>query len=124
MVISSVATGILGLLQELTYKTYGPCWKEGVLYTVYAPWNVSSLLLTRFNNQHFLSLPIFVFLFDDIKLGIYKLSSANTDTPSAIPFIILLCNIVTQLICVSGVNKLNAVCFQSLCKQLVLFMVH
>lgn len=34
MVISSVATGILGLLQELTYKTYGPCWKEGVFYTV------------------------------------------------------------------------------------------
>lgn len=34
MVISSLATGFLGLLQELTYKTYGPCWKEGVFYTV------------------------------------------------------------------------------------------
>ncbi|KAF8742282.1 hypothetical protein AX14_005456 [Amanita brunnescens Koide BX004] len=89
MVVSSVATGFLGLLQELTYQNHGPCWKEGVFYT------------------HFLSLPIFVFLFNDIKLGIYRLSSTNTGAPSAIPFIILLCNIITQLICVSGVNKLN-----------------
>lgn len=79
-----------------------------------------SLLLNRFN-QHFLSLPIFIFLFNDIKLGIYRLSSTNTDAPTAIPYIILLCNIVTQLICVSGVNKLNAVRLQSLYKQLVLF---
>jgi len=90
MVVSSVATGFLGLLQELTYQTYGPCWKEGVFYT------------------HFLSLPVFAFLLDDIKLGISKLSSTSSGTPSAFPFIVLLCNVVTQLICVSGVNKLSA----------------
>lgn len=27
-------TGFLGLLQERTYKKYGPCWQEGVFYTV------------------------------------------------------------------------------------------
>lgn len=31
---SLVLTGILGVLQERTYKKYGPCWKEGVFYTV------------------------------------------------------------------------------------------
>lgn len=31
---SLVCTGILGLLQERTYKKYGPCWREGVFYTV------------------------------------------------------------------------------------------
>lgn len=31
---SLVFTGILGLLQERTYKKYGPCWREGVFYTV------------------------------------------------------------------------------------------
>jgi UDP-xylose/UDP-N-acetylglucosamine transporter B4 len=32
--VSLVLTGIYGLLQERTYTTYGPCWKEGVFYTV------------------------------------------------------------------------------------------
>ena len=107
MVTSSVATGFLGLLQELTYQTYGPCWKEGVFYTVRLPRNAFCLPLTCFN-QHFLSLPVFAFLLNDIKLGISKLSS-TTGAPSAFPFIVLLCNVVTQLICVSGVNKLSAV---------------
>lgn len=32
--ISLLLTGILGILQEQTYKKYGPCWREGVFYTV------------------------------------------------------------------------------------------
>jgi hypothetical protein len=34
LTISSLLTGVLGMLQELTYRTYGPCWREGVFYTV------------------------------------------------------------------------------------------
>lgn len=32
--VSSILTGILGVLQEQTYRKYGPCWREGVFYTV------------------------------------------------------------------------------------------
>lgn len=34
MVMSLLCTGILGLLQERTYGKYGPCWREGLFYTV------------------------------------------------------------------------------------------
>ena len=34
LTISSLLTGVLGMLQELTYRKYGPCWREGVFYTV------------------------------------------------------------------------------------------
>ena len=31
---SLLLTGVLGMLQEKTYTKYGPCWKEGLFYTV------------------------------------------------------------------------------------------
>jgi hypothetical protein len=34
LTISLLLTGVLGMLQELTYRKYGPCWREGVFYTV------------------------------------------------------------------------------------------
>lgn len=34
LVTSLFLTAFLGILQEKTYKKYGPCWKEGVFYTV------------------------------------------------------------------------------------------
>jgi solute carrier family 35 (UDP-xylose/UDP-N-acetylglucosamine transporter), member B4 len=34
LTVSSLLTGVLGMLQERTYKKYGPCWREGVFYTV------------------------------------------------------------------------------------------
>lgn len=34
LTVSLLFTGVLGVLQEKTYKKYGPCWKEGVFYTV------------------------------------------------------------------------------------------
>jgi len=86
MTISLFCTGWLGLLQERTYTKYGPCWREGVFYT------------------HLLSLPIFLFLGNDVKQGILGLST----TSSAKPFAILAGNLVTQLICVSGVNRLTS----------------
>ncbi|KAF8909021.1 UAA transporter, partial [Gymnopilus junonius] len=86
MTISLFCTGWLGLLQERTYIKYGPCWREGVFYT------------------HLLSLPIFLFLGKDVKQGISSLST----TSSAKSFAILAVNLVTQLICVSGVNRLTS----------------
>lgn len=35
MIVSLFCTGLLGNLQERTYQRYGPCWKEGVFYTVH-----------------------------------------------------------------------------------------
>lgn len=34
LVCSLLLTGILGVLQEKTYARYGPCWREGIFYTV------------------------------------------------------------------------------------------
>jgi hypothetical protein len=47
--ISLVLTGLLGILQEQTYKKYGPHWREGVFYTVRAC-NVINIVtaLTRY----------------------------------------------------------------------------
>lgn len=37
LITSLFATAILGILQERTYRTYGPCWREGMFYTVRRP---------------------------------------------------------------------------------------
>jgi len=34
LVVSLVCTGIHGALQERTYSTYGPYWRESIFYTV------------------------------------------------------------------------------------------
>ena len=36
LVVSLLLSGVLGMLQEQTYATYGPCWREGIFYTVRA----------------------------------------------------------------------------------------
>jgi len=90
IVLSLLCTGLLGLLQEKTYGRYGPCWREGLFYT------------------HFLSLPFFVFLGRDIKQGLSSLSSPQSTTSTVTSFIILMGNLVTQLVCVSGVNRLSS----------------
>lgn len=47
LIASLVCTGLLGMLQERTYRTYGPCWKEGVFYTVrQGHSNLAVLILT------------------------------------------------------------------------------
>ncbi|KAL0566441.1 hypothetical protein V5O48_015574, partial [Marasmius crinis-equi] len=88
LVVSLLLSGILGILQEKTYKKYGPCWKEGVFYT------------------HFLSLPVFLFLIPDVKQGLASLSENKTS--SLFAWLILGGNLITQLICVSGVNRLTS----------------
>ncbi|KAH8093760.1 UAA transporter [Cristinia sonorae] len=112
LTLSLLLTGVLGMLQEITYKKYGPHWKEGLFYT------------------HSLSLPVFLFLVPHVKYGFTSLSSSTSkfssrtpdadptfaalsaNLPSAVapltPYLILAANLVTQLICVSGVNQLSS----------------
>jgi len=113
LALSLILTGVLGMLQEVTYKKYGPHWKEGLLYT------------------HSLSLPVFLFLIPHVTSGFQRLSSSTTRfshpisedidpaftalsslLPASLapltPYMILAVNLVTQLICVSGVNQLSS----------------
>ncbi|KAJ3719650.1 UAA transporter [Lentinula guzmanii] len=96
IVTSLLLTGILGLLQEQTYKEYGPFWKEGVFYT------------------HLLSLPVFLFLARDVKQGLASLNYPGSSVSGPAPgsafssWLILSGNLVSQLLCVSGVNKLTS----------------
>jgi UDP-xylose/UDP-N-acetylglucosamine transporter B4 len=86
LVISLLLTAALGLLQERTYQKYGPCWRESVFYS------------------HFLSLPVFLFLIPDVKQGVHSLS----ETSPYASYLIMAGNLVSQLICVSSVNRLSS----------------
>ncbi|KAJ7246401.1 UAA transporter [Mycena rebaudengoi] len=90
LVTSLILTGLFGLLQERTYKKYGPCWKEGVFYT------------------HLLSLPIFLFLVPDVKQGLQSLSRSTTSSSATASWLVLGSNLISQLVCVSGVNRLSS----------------
>lgn len=48
LVFSLFLTGLLGIVQERTYKAYGPCWKEGIFYTVCSYCERQMTLLTFF----------------------------------------------------------------------------
>ncbi|KAJ3558775.1 hypothetical protein NM688_g731 [Phlebia brevispora] len=116
LTLSLFLTGLLGLLQEKAYTTYGPCWREGIFYT------------------HALSLPIFSLFIPSIKTGFASLAQSATPAPAHMPtpassfvpgegvppvsimvliqpltpYLILGANLITQLICVSGVNQLTS----------------
>lgn len=106
--VSLFCTGLLGLLQERTYRKYGPCWREGVFYTVGAHSLPASRPLT-WVKQHFLSLPVFLFLGGDVKQGIRGLVDPISTSSTFKAFVILLGNLIAQLMCVSGVNRLSSV---------------
>ncbi|CAO3662148.1 unnamed protein product [Umbelopsis ramanniana] len=115
--VAMVLSAGLGLLQEITYRKYGKAWREGLFYT------------------HGLSLPIFLFFYKDIwnQVQIYNQSPlvsplqvvenlpfAN-DIFSTIPASILtsmqmpklwyylIVDVLTQYVCISGVNRMTAV---------------
>lgn len=64
--------------------------------------------------QHLLSLPTFIFLAGDIRRGaqILGISAKGSITLSRTHMVLFL-NLITQLICVSGVNQLTSVRFPS-----------
>ena len=107
LAVSSLLTGALGVLQEQTYHKYGPCWRESVFYTVSD--TVCQCCYFSTSLQHFLSLPIYALLASDIKQGIRSLSKVPSSSHSYGPYIVMAGNMVTQLICVSGVNRLTSV---------------
>ncbi|EAU85933.2 hypothetical protein CC1G_02956 [Coprinopsis cinerea okayama7 len=93
LVASLVCTATLGVLQELTYKKYGPAWKEGLFYT------------------HFLALPAFLPLIPDVRQGLnslYEARNIKTNSIPHLPYVILLANLISQYACVSGVNQLSS----------------
>ncbi|KAI9440463.1 UAA transporter [Lactarius indigo] len=86
LLTSLVCTGVHGALQEHTYNKYGPHWREGVFY------------------MHMLSLPLFAFMPGHVRQGFASLSSRKTGRP----YTMLALNLLTQLVCVSGVNQLSS----------------
>ena len=104
-------TGLLGYLQESTFKQYGPCWREGVFYTVsiLPPRSTTDLKFVS-NLQYLLSLPMFLFLGDDIRKGVNILKASSTYVIGLRwTYIVFTLNLLTQLICVSGVNQMTSV---------------
>lgn len=86
LLTSLVCTGAHGVLQERTYSTYGPHWREGVFY------------------MHMLSLPLFAFMPSHVRRGFVGLSSRGTGRS----YTMLALNLLSQLVCVSGVNQLSS----------------
>lgn len=91
MSLSLLLSGVLGTLQETTYRRYGSHWKEGVFYT------------------HALALPVFLLVTNDALSGLKGIVRHAKGT--AIPEIygVVAVNVVTQAGCVSGANRLASV---------------
>ncbi|KAN0121158.1 UAA domain containing protein [Russula decolorans] len=114
LLASLVCTGVHGALQERTYSTYGPYWRESIFYT------------------HMLSLPMFAIMPQSVRRGFVGLSRPknsggaggydghdnalltttriNSSSSSIFrrPYTMLALNLLSQLICVAGVNQLSS----------------
>jgi UAA transporter family len=82
---------------------------EKVYFIRYENVNYGSMSKLSLQSQHLLSLPFFVFLGKDIKQGLSSLSSPQSTTSTVTSFMILAGNLITQLVCVFGVNHLTSV---------------
>ncbi|KAF8498733.1 UAA-domain-containing protein [Russula emetica] len=97
LLASLVCTGVHGALQERTYSTYGPYWRESIFYT------------------HMLSLPMFAIMPQSVRRGFNGLSRPKNHSGGRYdsiiirqPYTILALNLLSQLICVAGVNQLSS----------------
>ncbi|SMN19998.1 similar to Saccharomyces cerevisiae YEL004W YEA4 Uridine diphosphate-N-acetylglucosamine (UDP-GlcNAc) transporter required for cell wall chitin synthesis [Maudiozyma saulgeensis] len=87
LVISSISSALLSVYNEWTYKTYGKHWQENLFYT------------------HFLSLPIFMIKDGNhIMTGYRQLTRSGSKVGRS--HVLLFSNIITQNICIRGVNIL------------------
>ncbi|THH13038.1 hypothetical protein EW146_g7136 [Bondarzewia mesenterica] len=108
LAVSLVLTGILGMLQERTYQSMVHAGGRAC-FTRYRAIVSSVLGIHADSSKHALSLPVFLFLIPQVKYGLEGLSqSSNSVLP--VPYIILAANLLSQLVCVSGVNQLSSVC--------------
>jgi UDP-xylose/UDP-N-acetylglucosamine transporter B4 len=87
---------------------------EKAYFIRYENMHYGSVFETELLSKHFLSLPFFAFLGRDIKQGFSSLSSPQSTTSTVTSFMILAANLITQLVCVSGVNSLASVSETSL----------
>jgi len=103
LTIALILSGILGVVQDRTYSHFhtqdGSPWQESMFYL------------------HFLSLPMFIFVRGNIATQLRTLQASppifwNHSSPyiSVVPtsHVILALNVLTQLICAAGVNRLTS----------------
>lgn len=100
--VALVLSGLLGMVQDRTYSKFRGSddtpWKESMFYL------------------HFLSMPVFLSLKGDIADQLYTLQQTSAFSTSSVPFpspvpiafVILALNVLTQLVCVAGVNRLTS----------------
>ena len=100
--VALVLSGLLGMVQDRTYSKF-----RG---TDDAPWKESMFYL------HFLSMPVFLSLKGDIAEQLSTLQQTSAFTTSSLPFpspipvafVILGLNVLTQVVCAAGVNRLTS----------------
>jgi solute carrier family 35 (UDP-xylose/UDP-N-acetylglucosamine transporter), member B4 len=101
--IALILSGFLGVVQDHAYSQYriqgGSPWRESMFYL------------------HFLSLPMFIFARENITNQLKTLNASphfvlNYGIPCTLPvptsFLLLVLNVLTQLFCVAGVNRLTS----------------
>jgi len=100
--VALILSGLLGVVQDRTYSKFrgtgNTPWKESMFYL------------------HFLSMPMLLSLKGDIAEQLYTLQQTSTFSTSSLPFpspiptafVILGLNVLTQLVCVAGVNRLTS----------------
>ncbi|KAJ1666250.1 golgi uridine diphosphate-N- acetylglucosamine transporter [Coemansia sp. RSA 1646] len=89
--LSVVLAALLGLYQETTYVKYGKHWQEGLFY------------------NHLLALPMFFFFRNDIYRQLVAISQSQPLDVFNVPYLwlALAVNVLSQLVCASGVHKLT-----------------
>ncbi|ORX47883.1 hypothetical protein BCR36DRAFT_330063 [Piromyces finnis] len=109
LVISSFTGSLMGIYQEYMFKKYPGTWKECLFY------------------NHLLSVPIFMLFLPQLKEQWYLFQTSPKNRigyylpipllPSYISnikiqgvWLLVIANIITQYICVSGVQKLSSIC--------------
>ena len=111
LILALILSCFLGQYQQYIYSKYGKHWEEGLFY------------------MHFLGLPVFLFLFQDIKTTIINYNESRPISLSLVldywlPYLetskyienimipemwlYLALNTITQFICISGVCKLTS----------------
>jgi len=94
-------SAVMGLLLEETYSQYGSNWREGLFYT------------------HFLALPFFIPLLPSMYRSFSQLNTASSISLGDInasyttpimgsAYFNLILNVLSQYVCVRGVNRLSA----------------
>ena len=120
LALSLVFTGFLGILQDLSYRSFGQHWQEALFYAVRSHDAVgrhhelgphliqASFGTARFafdRAQHFLGLPLFITLGPEIWNHMVLWS-----TQHPVMWVVLALNTLTSFLCVRGMYNLTGAC--------------